>query len=181
MFRFKSFAEFAPAVVVAVAAVCFGGTASAQQSLTGTRVPGGGASTPRQVLQFNEPEEFSIIRRNLSRGDVAEARGLALEYVEKVEKSRFDVASRYYAYNALCVTYTYSQESGGAEEECSRAIDIMPSHWSAWNNRGTARMLSGNIEGAQEDYARALEAAGGMQNVVDMLHHNISLLDQYSR
>jgi len=75
------------------------------------------------------------------------------------------------------VVYTSIRELDKAEQQCSSAVEIMPGQWSAWNNRGTARYLAGDMEGAQQDYLRALEAAGDREGVVELLRHNLTLLD----
>ncbi|MDX1491919.1 MAG: tetratricopeptide repeat protein [Pseudohongiellaceae bacterium] len=155
--------------------------AQAQSGSTATRIESSGNTSSVKVIQFEEPEEFINIRRLLSNGSVDEALELAKSYVENVEKNTRDLPSRYFAYNALCVAYTHARESAKAEEECTRAVELIPSHWSAWNNRGTARYLAGNMAGAKQDYEKALDQAGNKKDVKELLEHNISLVDQQNQ
>ena len=152
-------------------------SAGAQTPLTGTRLNTAGSASPRTSIQFEEPDEVTRIRRLLSQDKADEALELALIYGEQARQAGMDVSNRYFAHNSLCVVYTYIRELTRAEEECTRAVEILPGQWSAWNNRGTARYLAGDMVGAQQDYLRALDAAGDRQGVVDLLRHNLSLLD----
>jgi Tfp pilus assembly protein PilF len=158
-------------VTLTVSAFSYG-----QTPLTGTRLKSAGNANPRTVLHFKEPDEVSYIRRLLSQGKKSEALATALGYVEQVETAGMDNRSRYYAHNALCAVYTYARESIKAEKECSRAIELEPGHWSAWNNRGTARYLEGDFDRARQDYERALEKAGNVEDVKELVRYNLTLL-----
>ncbi|MEZ5490210.1 MAG: hypothetical protein R3F50_07805 [Gammaproteobacteria bacterium] len=168
-----------PIVVATVfsVALSFTTSADAQTPLTGTRLNTAGTANPRTTIQFEEPDEVSSIRRLLSQDKPDEALTLALRFKERAQQAGMDTSSRYFAYNSLCVVYTYIRELAKAEVECTEAVEMIPGQWSAWNNRGTARYLAGDMVGAQQDYLRALEAAGDRQGVVDLLRHNLSLLD----
>jgi len=156
-------------------------TTNAQTSQTGTRIESSGNTSSVKVIQLEEPEEFIQIRRLLTDKKIEEALELALAYVQRVEKNSKDVANRYFARNALCVVYTHAREASLAEEECTHAVELMPSHWSAWNNRGTARYLAGNMTDAKKDYLQALELAGNKKDTKELLQHNIALVDQQSQ
>ncbi len=149
----------------------------AQPPLTGTRLNSAGTASPRTTIQFEEPGEVTTIRNLLSQDRPEEALELALLYAERTERAGMDTHNRYFAHNSLCVVYTYIRELSKAEAECTEAVEILPGQWSGWNNRGTARYLAGDMVGAQRDYLRALEEAGDRQGVVDLLRHNLSLLD----
>lgn len=151
--------------------------AVAQDPLTGTRLKSAGTTSPRTSIQFEEPDEVARIRTLLSQDKPDQALALALGYVEQARQAGTDTRNRYHAYNSLCVVYTSIRELEKAEASCSLAVEIMPGQWSAWNNRGTARYLAGDMVGAQQDYLRALEVAGDRQGVVDLLRHNLTLLD----
>lgn len=153
-------------------------SAYAQPALTGTRIESAGSTSSLKVIQFEEPEEFIQIRRLLSEDNVAAALELATAYAARVEKNSKDIPSRYFARNALCVVYTHSREDAMAEQECTRAVELMPGHWSALNNRGTARYLAGNMAGARQDYQRALELPGNKKDVKELLEHNLALVGQ---
>lgn len=154
---------------------------NAQTPPTGTRIESAGNTSSVKVIQLDEPGEFIQIRRLLTDKKIDEALELALAYVQRVEKSGKDLANRYYARNALCVVYTHAREASLAEEECTNAVELMPSHWSAWNNRGTARYLAGNMTDAKADYLQALEVAGNKKDTKELLQHNIALVDQQSK
>lgn len=152
-------------------------SAHAQAPLTGTRLRSAGTASPRTTIQFEEPDEVARVRRLLSQDKPDEALDLALGYVEQAEQAGMDSRNRYFAHNSLCVVYTYIRQLDKAIEECGQAVAIMPGQWSAWNNRGTARYLNGDMVGAQQDFLRAYEEAGDRQGVLDLLRHNLSLLD----
>lgn len=151
--------------------------AAAQEPLTGTRLRSASGANPRTSIQFEEPDEVGRIRNLLSQNRNDDALELALGYLEQVEKAGLDSLNRFFAHNSLCVVYTTRRELEQAELECTRAVEIMPGQWSAWNNRGTARYLAGDMEGAQQDYLQALAVAGDREGVVQMLRHNLTLLD----
>lgn len=155
--------------------------ANAQTSQTGTRIESSSNTSSVKVIQLGEPEEFIKIRRLLTDKNIDEALELALAYVQRVEKNSKDVTNRYFARNALCAVYTHAREESLAEEECTRAVELMPSHWSAWNNRGTARYLAGDMMGAKKDYQQALGVAGDKKDIKELIQHNIGLVDQQSQ
>jgi tetratricopeptide (TPR) repeat protein len=127
-------------------------------------------------IQFQDPQEVTQIQRLLALGKTDDALKLALNYLTQVEKAGMAVQIRYFARNALCVVYTSTRDDSKAEQECTRAIELMPSHWSAWNNRGTLRYLMGDMAGAHADYQQALGHSGNKNDVVDLLTHNLSLV-----
>lgn len=149
----------------------------AQEPLTGTRLGSAGTANPITVIRLQQPDEVSEIERLLLSDRTDEALARALRYVEQVNQSAMDAQSRYFAHNALCVVYTKLGKHAEAEAECNAAIEAMPGHWSAWSNRGTLRYLAADFEGAKQDYQRAMERAGNQQAVIDLLRHNLTLVD----
>lgn len=107
----------------------------AQDPLTGTRLRAAGTASPRTSIQFGEPDEVAQIRNKLEADKTDEALQLALGYVEQTDKAGRDTLSRFYARNSLCAVYTVIRELEKAEQECSRAVELMPAQWSGWNNR----------------------------------------------
>lgn len=152
-------------------------SAYGQTPLTGTRINAAAASNSILSLQLEEPSEFNQIQGLLAQGKADAALKLALQYVERVESTGSDLTSRYFAHNALCVVYTSTRDDAKAEQECTRAVELMPGQWSALNNRGTARYLVGNMEGAKQDYLRALEQAGKKKER-ELVQHNLDLVDR---
>lgn len=151
--------------------------AYAQRPLTGTRLPAAGSANPRTVIRMQQPDVVGDIEELLLAGETGEALEMALNFVAQVDKAGMDAQSRYFAHNSLCVVYTKLGEGEKARRECDVAIEAMPLHWSAWNNRGTLRFLAGDFEGAQADYRRALEQAPSREGVIDMLRYNLSLVE----
>jgi len=150
-----------------------------QKPLTGTRLNSAGSANPRTVIRFQQPDEVAEIERLLGRGKTGKALKVALGFVRQVEKSGMDSNSRYFAHNSLCVVYSKMGENAKAIGECDLAIEAMPGHWSAWNNRGTLHYLAGNYAEAKKDYQRALRQAPNREHVAEMLRHNLSLVDFY--
>jgi tetratricopeptide (TPR) repeat protein len=163
-------------LVVAVFVTALSTAAYGQRPLTGTRLKTAGTSSTRMSIQFQAPEEVAQIELLLYQGKPDKALELALGYVEQTRKSGMDAAARYFARNALCVVYVSTREDLKAEQECTSATELMPSHWSAWNNRGTLRFLMDDLTGAQEDYQQALEHSGDKVGVVELITYNLSLL-----
>jgi len=160
-------------------AILIAAGASAQTPTTGSRLPGVSGAQPLQITQFKPAPELKTIRRLLADGKALEARKAALAYVEKVERAAQEASTRYFAYNALCVVFTNTGELDKAEEECSRAVDMMPSQWQALGNRGTVRMVAGDYEGAWDDFVRARAAVGPQnEDAAAIIVHNAELLRQ---
>lgn len=150
--------------------------AHAQTTGTGSRV--GGAAFPKQIVNLNPSTEIKNIRKLLSQGDTEEAYRRAQSYLDYVEFSNLDAITRYHAHNALCAVETHRGEFEAALDACDEAIDIFPGIWSALNNRGTAKLLSGDYQGALEDYQLALEGASEFQgDTVEIIRHNIALTE----
>lgn len=165
--------------VTLVVTLCLAVGASAQTTTTGSRLPGGGGAQPLQIVQLRSGGELRSIRELVADGKAEEARKIALAYVEKVERAALGASTRYFAYSALCVVYTNTGELEKAEQECTRAIDILPSQWQALSNRGTARMVAGDYHGALDDFVKAREAVGpDNKDAAAIIVHNAELLRQ---
>ena len=164
-------------IAVALLSLPLAGVTYGQEPLTGTRLNTAGTANPRTVIRLQQPDEVTEIERLLLDDKTEQALERALRYVDQVDKSAMDAQSRYFAHNSLCVVYTKLREDAKAEAECNIAIEAMPGHWSAWNNRGTLSYLTGNFEAAKRDYQRAMENAGNNEAVIDLLRHNLTLVD----
>lgn len=151
----------------------------AQAPPTGSRIPNAEVNQPEYVLQLQQPGELATIRRLILEGNAEEARDFAVAYVAKVERPGQEAATRYAAYNALCVAYTHTGETDKAERECTRAIDLLPSRWQAYNSRGTLRMMAGDYAEAKDDYYNARKAAGtNNEDATSVILHNLEILRQ---
>jgi len=163
-------------------ALCLSTELAAQTPVTGTRLPKNEVAQPHYALKLKPSGEIAEIRRLVSEGKAEDAREVALAYVTKVEWPGHDAPTRYAAYNALCVAYTYTGETDKAEQECSRAIDLLPSRWQAYNSRGTVRMIAGDYEGAKDDYYSARKAVGDQnEDAAAVILHNLQVLKQRAK
>jgi Flp pilus assembly protein TadD len=163
-------------LVITVFITALSAAAYGQRPLTGTRLKTAGTSSTRMSIQFQAPEEVAQIELLLYQGKPDKALELALGYVEQTRQAGMDAAAQYFARNALCVVYVSTREDLKARQACTNATELMPSHWSAWNNRGTLRFLIGDLVGAQEDYQQALQNSGGKVGIVELITYNLSLV-----
>lgn len=153
--------------------------AGAEES-TGTRIKDVESSYPKSVVWFSEPGEITVIRTLIQEGKKELAVEKARNYVDRLKNISGPDAKklRYFALNALCAALTGTGELNEAVDACSRAIKIFPSFWEALNTRGTAYYVSGQNELALKDYRKALDIVRGSQPLVDLVQHNIGLVEQ---
>ena len=107
------------------------------------------------------------------RGDAVGAR----EEYARALKGDLTVHQRARAYNGLCVTHIMEEEWSDALKQCNTAIRIAPNNWRFYNNRGNIFLETGEIDRAQEEYARGLELA---PNSI-VIRNNIKLADGRAR
>lgn len=151
--------------------------ATQQPQIAGTGSRLSGSAIPRQVLQLSPPSEIRAIRKLLAQDNANEAHRLATEYLARVELSRLDAISHYYAYNALCAVETHRGQLEAALAACNTAIDIFPGVWSALNNRGTVKLLDEDYPGALTDYRQALERVAEQSGTAEIIRHNIAIAE----
>ena len=125
---------------------------------------------PHQVVWMDKPQEIAKIRKLLQENKADRA----VEMAEGLLRLDMPARYRYDALNALCVARTQQGSIDAAMKACSKAIAMMPSRWEALNSRGTAYLLSGNIDDAIADYQRALKVAPGSE----VIEHNLQLAEQ---
>lgn len=142
---------------------------------TGTRIDEAVGNRPGNVIWFNEPQEVLKVKHLLQAGRKQDAIKLARNYVGKVEKiSGYEATVRlYFGLNALCSALMSNGDLDEAIDNCNRAIELYPSRWQAFNNRGTAYYLSGNYEQAMQDYNHALQNRPDSE----IIRHNIQLTE----
>lgn len=150
---------------------------AAESTPTGTRLPSGASAQPRTSLGLEEPEAIVRVRQLLAAGNPEAARSIAVEYARQVRALGLGTVSRFFAYSGLCVCYTALGRFDAAERSCTQAVEVMPGQWSGWNNRGAARMLVGDADGARADYEKALSVAGDREAIVALVRHNLELID----
>lgn len=59
------------------------------------------------------------------------------------------------ALTALCIAQAKLGRLSQADETCDQAVVLGPAEWTGYINRGNLRVLTGDVAGAQADYARA--------------------------
>ena len=157
----------------------FSGLCTAAEEATGTRIKGVDSNFPTSVVWFSEPNEIVAIRSLLQEGKKELAVMKAREYVASLKNAAGADAKKfqYFAFNALCAALTSKGEIKEAVDACSRAVKLNPSLWQALNTRGTAYYLSGQNELALEDYRQALEIVQGEDSLVELIQHNIELVE----
>ncbi len=165
-------------VIISILFVFSGLYAAAEES-TGTRIKGVDSNYPTSVVWFSEPNEIIAIRSLLQEGKKELAVIKAREYVASLKNVSGADAKRlrYFAFNALCAALTSKGEIKKAVDACSRAVKLNPSLWQALNTRGTAYYISGQNELALEDYRKALEIVQGEDSLVELIQHNIGLVE----
>jgi len=146
---------------------------------TGSRV--GSNATGRTVIRFSEPSETRRVLSLLEGGETDAALAYAEDYLASLDSVSIVGGSgplneRYYALNALCAVLTRISRLDEAIARCTEAIEIVPTRWTAVNNRGTVYYLQGNYVRALEDYQRALELARGSDR--ETVEHNVALAEE---
>ena len=141
-------------------------TAAAAALLLATSAQADSINTP--------PAQQSVLAsadRALARGDAEEALQLL---AEAREGARYDgdiarvESMRCRAFHAL-------SRFEDAEAACTLAIDTRIAHWSDYNNRGAARIVLGNLDGAVADLQQANNLRRGVSAVRRNLSRAISL------
>lgn len=61
------------------------------------------------------------------------------------------------AQNILCIAYMHAEAALLALEHCDDAIELRPTSWQAYNNRGNAKLAVARYEEAIADYETALK------------------------
>lgn len=112
----------------------------------------GADSQPVNRLWFGAPSELDRISQLVEIGKTEQA----VDMAEKFLKSMTSGPYHYDALNALCVALNADKQSDEAILICNEAIEKRPSHWMAYNSRGTAHYTKGDYERAVEDYSQAL-------------------------
>lgn len=167
------------AAVLAAASSQFTLAAGRHVDRTGSRV--GSNATSRSVIQLGSSNEVRRVLSLLDEGLTDEALALAEDYLDSLGSASIAygraVPQRYDALNALCAALTGAGRLDEALERCSEAIELLPSRWSAINNRGTAYFAQHNYVAALEDYRRARKFARS-SHAAATVEHNIRLTEE---
>lgn len=147
---------------------------------TGTHIREGGGKVPETVVWFEEPREITEVRLLLQEGKKQLAVDKARNFLDKLRGiSGFEAQSRrYFGLSALCSALTMTGELREAIENCSEAVDLYPGRWQAYNNRGVAYYMSGELDLALQDYNQALHDVQGSEPLQDLIQHNIDLVKE---
>ena len=127
----------------------------------------GALSTPAFAQDCDSAPQFASHRT--SNGDVRAAssaldRGeihVALAFAQQAAGSPISPGHRGAAYANLCAALALDGQLEEALPACDRAVDMREGNWVAWNNRGAAKWLSGDVEGARADFAQAASLESG--------------------
>jgi len=141
------------------------GIAMAAPALAQSRVGSQAYSRSQSWIQY--PGEIREVGRLINKGKVDEAVRLAEAFLDQPMPGEY----RYDGLNALCVARTAARQLDLALEACDKAIDLLPSHWQAYNSRGTALYHLKRYEDAAASYRQALE----IHPKSDIAKHNLSL------
>lgn len=112
----------------------------------------GADSQPVNRLWFGAPSELDRISQLVQIGKAEQAVELAQKFADNMRSGPY----HYDALNALCVALNANEQSDEAITICNEAIEKRPSHWMAFNSRGSAYFTKGDYERAIEDYTQAL-------------------------
>ncbi|MFQ5533243.1 MAG: hypothetical protein ACE5EM_00270 [Sphingomonadales bacterium] len=77
----------------------------------------------------------------------------------------------------MCVALSASGEAAEAFATCDRAIELFPGRWQAFVNRGTARLVTNQLEDAIRDYHSALELEPNSGAITDLIRRNLELAE----
>ena len=143
---------------------------------TGSRI--GSDTTSRTVIPINQTSELARVRKLLAAGEHEAAVTRAEDYLKSLDSANVigvnPAQHRYDTLNLLCTALTKSSRLDEAIARCTEAIDLLPSRWSAVNNRGTVLFAQRNFVAALEDYRRARDLVRERDDRM-LVEHNIVL------
>lgn len=148
---------------------------------TGSRVRANSLTT--RTVSVLRPGELKNVRVLLQRGKIKMAAKLAGEFVDEARYAAFNseiADTRLYraaGLNALCVALTAIEKYGEAIDACEKAIKTYPRAWQAVNSLGVAYHAQGDYKKAAEYYRRALVMAPTEGSALEIVNHNIRLVE----
>ncbi|MEM7764487.1 MAG: hypothetical protein AAF290_10430 [Pseudomonadota bacterium] len=110
--------------------------------------------------------------RAVSRGDADHALTILSRHQGLLARSGADAERA----SIACQAHFLKADFAEAVEQCSIAIDSRSAHWSDFNNRGAARMRSGDWSGAIADFTTAREMNPASVEVRKNLSHTRAAL-----
>jgi tetratricopeptide (TPR) repeat protein len=143
---------------------------------TGSRI--GSDTTSRTVIPISQESELARVRKLLEAGENEAAVTRAEDYLKSLDSANIVGVSpaqqRYDTLNLLCTALTKGGRLDEAIARCTEAIELLPSRWSAVNNRGTVLFVQRNFVAALEDYRRARDLVRERDDRM-LVEHNIVL------
>lgn len=182
MRRFALLPGVLAAVTIISACASQGRSGTVERPGTGGRL--GNDSINRTVVLVNDTTTVARVQELLVENKVDEAIALAEEYVASLQSRQYVGVNRsrqrYDALNVLCVALTRGGRRDEALARCTEATELLPMHWSAFNNRGTVWYVKGEFGAALEDYRRARDRAHERDDLLSV-QHNIELTEDRIR
>ncbi len=118
----------------------------------------------------------SLIRRGnsyIESGEIEKAK----ETLSRALKSSLTSRQRANAHNSLCVANIKEEAWSEAMLQCDAAIEIAPTNWRFFNNRGNVYLGLGQLDQARESYRRGLRIAPKSKTLAT----NVAILEQYAQ
>jgi tetratricopeptide (TPR) repeat protein len=140
---------------------------------TGSRLSGG--SQPVTAIQVNPSNEMKVIANMIRTGNPDKAVRRLKKYLRNLDNINLGIGHKYHGLNALCSAYTSAGKSEDALKTCGKAIRLMPNRWMAFNTRGAAYFVSGNIPMATADYQAALGLVPDNSRFEEIVRGNLAL------
>lgn len=100
----------------------------------------------------------AYVNRGSARADWGDDEGAIGDYTQAIELAS-DTETEAAAYLNRCLSYSNVGEQVQALDDCTRAINLRPSHELAYQNRGLVRRRLGDFQGSLQDYNIAIQIA----------------------
>jgi len=117
-----------------------------------------------------------LIRRGnayIESGEIEKAK----EALSRALKSSLTSRQRANAHNSLCVANIKEEAWNEAMLQCDMAIEIVPTNWRFFNNRGNVYLGLGQLEQARINYSRGLDIAPKSKTLAT----NVAILEGYAK
>ena len=117
-----------------------------------------------------------LIRRGnsyIEAGEIEKAK----EALSRALKSSLTSRQRANAHNSLCVANIKEEAWDAAMLQCDAAIEIAPTNWRFFNNRGNVYLGLGQLEQARKNYHRGLHIAPKSKTLAT----NVAILEHYAK
>ena len=101
----------------------------------------------------------------------------AKKTLSRALKSSLTPRQRANAHNSLCVANIKEEAWSDAMQQCDAAIEIAPTNWRFFNNRGNVYLGLGQLEQARENYRRGLRIAPKSTTLTT----NVAILEHYAQ